>query len=92
MLVLSRKIGKKITIEVGADIRPGDKLEIALLDIDAESQRKNNWKGKLGFDGPQSFKIMRNELLEQPQKGEGQKNDGSGTPTGGTTQAVGSGG
>lgn len=60
MLVLTRKIDKAITIDVG-----GERCEIKVLDIlDTEGPKKGQ-KVKLGFTAPQSVKIYRNELLQK---------------------------
>lgn len=53
MLVVSRKVGEKVTLTC-AD---GTVIEVALVDVD-------RGKVRIGFAAPRSVVIMRNELLQ----------------------------
>lgn len=66
MLVLSRKLGEKITV-VCPD---GTPLEVTVVDID-------RGKIRLGFDAPNSYRIYRNELLPLVPAGEIKKESSS---------------
>lgn len=57
MLVLSRKIGEKITI--------GDDIVITLVDI------IDNRKIRLGIEAPKDVPILRNELLGKEKRDKG---------------------
>lgn len=54
MLILSRKIDEKITIEI-----PGmEPIQIMLTDVIGK-------KVRLGFDAPREYKIFRNETMKK---------------------------
>ena len=57
MLVLSRKIGEKIVIEISKD----RKIELCVVAIQAG-------KVKLGVEAPRDVSVMRSELLSESGK------------------------
>ena len=52
MLILTRQKDQKIIVEIG-----GQRMTITLAEIRGD-------KVRLGFDAPESFKILRQELLD----------------------------
>ncbi len=55
MLVLSRRVGERIRMEIG----PGEYVWIAILDVEYN-------KVRLGLLAPNDVPIVREELLEEP--------------------------
>ena len=55
MLMLARKVGEWIVVEIG-----GQKLEIVVHELNARNHRV-----RLGFDGPDEVRVMRKEILER---------------------------
>ena len=53
MLILTRQKDQKIVVEVG-----GQRMTICVADIRGD-------KVRIGFDAPGSFKILRQELLDE---------------------------